>query len=207
MLRILGKPSSINVRKLLWACAEIGLVYEREDWGSGFRSTDTPEFLALNPNALVPVIEDENGVLWESNSICRYLAAKHGRADLLPAEPWPRAQVERWMDWQATDLNASWRDAFMGLVRRDPGFADPARIAAGVARWNAMMAILDAQLAATGAFVAGPSFTLADIVVGLSVNRWLMTPMDRPALPAVAAYVRRLEDRPAWHAFGANGTP
>ena len=207
MLRILGKASSINVRKVLWACAEIGVPYEREDWGSGFRPTDTAEFLALNPNALVPVIRDENGVLWESNTICRYLAAKHGRTDLLPAEPWPRAQVERWMDWQATDLNASWRDAFMGLVRRDPAFADPARIAAGAARWNAMMAILDAQLAATGAFVAGAGFTLADIVIGLSVNRWLMTPMDRPALPAIAAYVRRLEDRPAWHAQGANGTP
>lgn len=207
MLRILGKASSINVRKVLWTCAEIGVDCGREDWGSGFRPTDTPDFLALNPNALVPVIQDENGVLWESNTICRYLAARHGRTDLLPADPWPRAQVERWMDWQATDLNASWRDAFLGLVRREPAFADPARIAAGAARWNAMMAILDAQLAATGAHVAGPGFTLADIVIGLSVNRWLKTPMDRPALPAVAAYVRRLEDRPAWHEHGANGTP
>lgn len=207
MLRILGKASSINVRKVLWACAEIGAPCTREDWGSGFRPTDTPEFLALNPNALVPVIEDENGVLWESNTICRYLAGKHGRTDLLPAGPWPRAQVERWMDWQATDLNTSWRDAFMGLVRRDPAFADPARIAAGAARWNGMMKILDAQLAWTGGHVAGPGFTLADIAIGLSVNRWLMTPMDRPALPAIAAYLRRLEDRPAWHAHGANGTP
>lgn len=207
MLRILGKASSINVRKVLWTCAEIGLGYEHELWGSGFRDTNLPEFLALNPNALVPVIQDENGVLWESNTICRYLAAKHRRTDLLPADPWARAQVERWMDWQATDLNGSWRDAFMGLVRRDPAFADPARIAAGATKWNAMMTILEGQLSATGAYVAGPAFTVADIVIGLSVNRWLMTPIDRPALPAVAAYVRRLEDRPAWHAHGANGTP
>lgn len=207
MLRILGKASSINVRKVLWTCTELGIPFAREDWGSGFQPTDTPEFRALNPNALVPVIQDENGVLWESNTICRYLAARHARTDLLPAEPWPRAQVERWMDWQATDLNASWRDAFMGLVRRDPAFADPARIAAGAARWNGMMEILDRQLAATGGFVAGPEFTLADIVIGLSVNRWLMTPIARPPLRGVAAFVRRLEERPGWHAHGANGTP
>ena len=86
-LRIFGKASSINVRKVLWTCAEIGLPWRLEPFGSGFASTRTPEFLALNPNGLVPVIEDDEGVLWESNSICRYLAARHGREDLLPAAP------------------------------------------------------------------------------------------------------------------------
>ncbi len=205
MLRILGKASSINVRKVLWTCREIGIPFACEDWGSGFAATDTPDFLALNPNGLVPVIEDENGVLWESNTICRYLAARHRRDDLLPSEPWARAQVERWMDWQATDLNASWRDAFMWLVRRDPAFADPARIAAGARRWNAMMVILDAQLSVTGGFVVGPGFTLADVVIGLSVNRWQVTPMERPDLPAVAAYVERLSGRPGWRAHCGNG--
>jgi glutathione S-transferase len=107
MLRILGRTSSINVRKVLWTCAEIGLDYLQEDYGSGFSSTGTQAFLTLNPNGLVPVIEDSSGVLWESNTICRYLAAKAGRNDLLPDDPRNRALVEQWMDWQATELNTS----------------------------------------------------------------------------------------------------
>ncbi|KAB0535487.1 glutathione S-transferase, partial [Pseudomonas palleroniana] len=86
-LKILGRTSSINVRKVLWTCQELEIAYEREDWGIGFSSTQDPDFLALNPNAQVPVIIDENGVLWESNTICRYLVGKHGRSDLLPVEP------------------------------------------------------------------------------------------------------------------------
>ena len=87
MLKLLGKPSSINVRKVLWLCAELPLEIEHEAWGSGFRPTQTPEFLALNPNALVPVIRDGEFVLWESNTICRYLAGREGRVDLLPSSP------------------------------------------------------------------------------------------------------------------------
>ena len=117
MLRILGKESSINVRKVLWTCDELGLAVEREDWGSGFRTTDDPAFLRLNPNAMVPVIDDGGFVLWESNTICRYLATKHRSLALLPSEPQQRARVEQWMDWQATELNNAWRYAFMGLVR------------------------------------------------------------------------------------------
>jgi len=208
MLRILGKASSINVRKVLWTCREIGLDFMREEWGSGFADTGTPEFLALNPNGLVPVLVDEDGPLWESNTICRYLAGKHGRTDLLPAAPRARALVEQWMDWQATDLNASWRDAFMALVRRHPDFQDTGRIAAGTRVWNTAMAILDRRLAATGAFVAGEAFTLADVVLGLSVNRWAMTPLEtRPNLPAVATYCARLTERPGFREHGRNGIP
>lgn len=208
MLRILGKASSINVRKVLWTCRELGLDYSREDWGSGFAATDTPEFLALNPNGLVPVIEDEDGTLWESNTICRYLAARHGRTDLLPAAPRARALVEQWMDWQATDLNASWRDAFMGLVRRHPAFRDPERIAAGTRSWNAAMTVLDRRLAGAGCYVTGESFTLADVVLGLAVNRWAMTPLaERPDLPAVTAYYDRLAERPGFREHGRNGVP
>ncbi|HBK46617.1 MAG TPA: glutathione S-transferase, partial [Xanthomonadaceae bacterium] len=126
---------------------------------------------ALNPNALVPVLRDGGFVLWESNTICRYLAARERRGDLLPAEPRHRARVEQWMDWQATELNGAWRYAFMATVRRSPAHADPAAIAASVAAWNAAMAILDAQLARAGAWVLGDTFTLADIVLGLSVQR------------------------------------
>ncbi|NRR30259.1 glutathione S-transferase [Oxalobacteraceae bacterium] len=207
MLTILGKSTSINVRKVLWTCAEIGLPYTLEQYGSGHQSCQTPEFLALNPNAMVPVVVDDGAVLWESNTICRYLAGKHRRSDLLPADPLARAQVEKWMDWQATELNNSWRYAFMALVRQSAAHQDPALLAAGVAEWNRHMAILDAQLARSGAFVAGAEFTLADVVLGLSLNRWMMTPMERPSLPAVQAYYARLSERPAYLAHGRNGQP
>src|SRR5689334_24116576 len=154
MLRLLGKTSSINVRKVLWTCAEVGRDVAREDWGSGFRSTSDPEFLALNPNALVPVLVDGEVVLWESNTICRYLAASAGRHDLLPAEPAERARVEQWMDWQATDLNTAWRAAFMGLVRKDAAYLDASAIANSARQWNRLMTLLDRQLDKTGAYVA-----------------------------------------------------
>lgn len=203
MLKILGKAPSINVRKVLWTCAEIGLPFELEEWGLGTgRPVPTPEFQKLNPHGLVPVLLDGNDVLWESNTICRYLAGRHQRADLLPLEPLARAHVEKWMDWQATDLNASWRYAFMGLVRRHPDFTEPAAIAASVAAWNRQMATLDAQLAVTGAYAAGDTFTLADIVLGVSVQRWLSTPIGHADLPAVRAYYERLRQRPAFVSHG-----
>ena len=207
MLKILGRSSSINVRKVLWLCAELGLPYEQQMWGSGFQPTDSPEFLALNPNALVPVIRDGDFVLWESNTICRYLAGKHGRTDLLPAEPAARARVEQWMDWMGTELNTAWRHAFMGLVRKSPAFAEPTGIATSAANWNRHMAILEAQLQRTGAYAAGPQFTLADIVLGLATHRWYSTPIERPALPAVQSYYDRLTEREGFRLHGRNGVP
>jgi len=196
MLRILGKASSINVRKVLWTCEEVGLPYERHDRG--------PE-LAQNPNGLVPVIVDGDFVLWESNTILRYLAGRHGSASLLPHEPRARAEVEKWIDWQATEFNSAWRYAFMALVRKNPVFDDPRQIATSIQAWTRMLAILDERLAATAAFVAGDGFTLADIPIGLSVNRWLMTPLQHPSFPAVAAYYERLSRRPAFLKHGRNG--
>lgn len=207
MLRILGKASSINVRKVLWTCAELDLPFEREDWGSGFRPTDTSEFRALNPNAMVPVLADGDEVLWESNTICRYLAARYGAGRLLPVGAVPRARVEQWMDWQATELNNAWRYAFMALVRGSPAHQDDAQVGVSVMQWNRHMGILERQLERTGAFVAGADFSLADIVLGLSINRWLMTPIEHPVLPAVDAYVARLRQRPAYLAFAGNGIP
>lgn len=207
MLRILGKSSSINVRKVLWLCAELDLPYEQEEWGTGFRSTLVPEFLALNPNAMVPVICDGEFVLWESNTICRYLVSRHKRADLLPDEPQARAMVEQWMDWQATELNNAWRYAFMGLVRNSPEYTDIAAIRASAENWNRRMAILEMQLSKTEAFVAGNTFSLADIVIGLSVNRWFLTPIEHPVFPAVAEYFERLSERPGFRLHGRNGTP
>jgi glutathione S-transferase len=207
MLKILGKPISINVRKVLWLCEELALPYEHEAWGAGYRDTQVPEFLALNPNALVPVVVDGDAVLWESNTICRYLASKHGRDDLLPDDVLARARVEQWMDWQAGELNNSWRYAFMGLVRRSDAHRDAGAIEASAAAWNRHMAILENQLAKSGDFVAGATFTLADIVLGLSVNRWFMTPIARPELPHVQAYYDRLATRPGFLRHGRNGTP
>lgn len=207
ILRVLGRTSSINVRKVLWTCEELGIDYAREDWGTGFASTRTPEFLALNPNGLVPVIVGDNGVLWESNTICRYLASKYGRGDLLPSDPWPRALVERWMDWQATELNGAWRGAFLGLVRKEAAYMDPSIIAASASDWNGKMEILEKQIASAGPFVAGKEFTLADIGIGLSVNRWLNTPIERTHLPAVSEYFERLRSRPAFKRGAYDATP
>jgi glutathione S-transferase len=206
MLKILGKTTSINVRKVLWTCDELGIAFDREDWGAGFQATATPAFLAKNPNAMVPVIVDGGFVLWESNTICRYLCNKTQASHLLPADPQARAQVEQWMDWQATELNNAWRYAFMGLLRGSAAHADPALIAASIASWNRHIGILDGQLAATGGYVTGGRFTLADVVLGLSVHRWLATPMDRPHYPAVLAYYDRLCERPAFLAHSVNGT-
>ena len=205
MLKIYGKSSSINVRKVLWLCAELDLRYENEQWGSGFRSTFAPEFLALNPNATVPVIRDGAFVLWESNTICRYLAAQHGRSDLLPSEPQGRALVEQWMDWQATELNNAWRYAFMGLVRNSPAHTDQAAIAASIESWNRHMGILEMKLSKSGAFAVGRNFTLADIVLALSINRWFMTPIEHPVFPAVADYFERLSERSGFLLHCRNG--
>ncbi|HSW06337.1 glutathione S-transferase family protein [Aquabacterium sp.] len=206
MLQLLGRSPSINVRKVLWLCAEMALPYEHEEWGTDALSLRAPEFLALNPNAMVPVIRDGNFVLWESNAICRYLAARE-RSELLPSALQARARVEQWMDWQATELNTAWRYAFMSLVRQSPKHMDAAAIADSVANWNQHMSLLDAQLQQTGAFITGAAFTLADIVLGLSTHRWFMTPMARPALPAVAAYYERLTEREGFRRHGRNGLP
>ncbi len=197
MMRILGKASSINVRKVLWTASELGVPFEREDWGSGFRSTQEPAFLALNPNAMVPVLVDGDVVLWESNTISRYLATRYGDGRLLPADALARAKVEQWMDWQATELNNAWRYAFMGLVRGSPAHQDPVQIAAGIAGWNRQMGLLERHLETAGDYVAGGAFSLADIVLGLSTHRWRKTPMDeRPGYPALTAWMARLEARP-----------
>jgi glutathione S-transferase len=189
-LKILGRTSSINVRKVLWTCAELDLHFEHVE--------SDPKLLARNPNAQVPVIEDGDFVLWESNAICRYLAGKQQRATLLPTEPEPRALVEQWMDWQATDLNQSWRYAFLGLVRRSPAHSDPALIAAGVASWNRHMRMLEDHCQHCGQFITGEFFTLADVVIGLSTHRWLSSPIERPHFDAVLGYYQRLSVRPAF---------
>lgn len=207
MIRLLGRSSSINVRKVLWTLAELEAQYEHEEWGNDALPLKSAHFLALNPNGLVPVLQHDGLTFWESNAICRYLAARFERPDLLPSAPERRALVEQWMDWQATELNNSWRYAFMGLVRRSPAHQDRQAIQASLENWSRHMAILDATLAGTGGYVLGAAFTLADIPLGLSVHRWYMTPFERPKLAAVADYYELLSQRPAYRRHGRNGLP
>lgn len=204
-MKLLGRLASINVRKVMWTAALLDLDLEREDWGPGFRSPKEPEYLALNPNGLIPVLIDGDFVLWESNSICRYLANKQGATALLPTEARARAKVEQWMDWQAGELNNAWRVPFMALVRGQP--ATPEAVEAGIANWNRHMGMLEAQLAKTGAYVTGDGFTLADVVLGLSAQRWKNAPITHAELPAVEAYLQRLGTRPGFAEYVDNGMP
>lgn len=207
-MRLLGRTSSINVRKVLWTAREIGLEFEHEDgWATAALPTSQPDFLALNPNGLVPVWQDVRGTLWESNTISRYLADSHGRSDLLPTGAFPRALVERWMDWAVGDLNRAWSYAFMALVRRDPSYSVEREVERSAAAWNRLMGILDTQLAQTQSYVVGPGFTLADVAVGLAVHRWRMTPIERPPLRHVAAYLDLLANRPAYAALATEDLP
>ena len=205
-MQLYGKPTSINVRKVLWTLAELETNAELLPCGSGFAPIDTAEFRQLNPNVLVPVLQDGDFVLWESNSICRYLVRKIGHPTLLGGDLQQMAKVEQWMDWQACELNPAWRYAFMALVRQHPDFTDPAAIAQSAQQWQQKLQILDAELAKTGAYICGADFTLADILLGLSLNRWLQTPIsDRLELPYLAAYQQRLAQRPAAQQFCFNG--
>lgn len=207
-LRILGRANSFNVRKVLWLCDELAISYQREDWGRGHRPTNTPEFLALNPAGQVPVVLDGDLVLRESNAILRYLAAKHCAEALYPAAPAARHPVEMWMDWVAYDVTHALRGAFLGGQLREPPWNNEWFVAQGREDLTAEMRLLDAQLAANGPYVTGETFTIADIPVGLVVNRWFMIDgLDRPGLPALAAYYDRLTERPAYRAHGRNGLP
>ncbi|MET0980750.1 MAG: glutathione binding-like protein, partial [Telluria sp.] len=124
-----------------------------------------------------------------------------------PLDARERALVEQWMDWQATELNNAWRHAFMALVRRSPAHGDPALVAASIDGWNRHMGLLDAQLGTTGAWVTGAGFTLADVVLGLSANRWLMTPMARPDYRHISRWLERLGQREGFRIHGGNGIP
>lgn len=203
-LRILGRVTSINVRKVLWALGELGLAYTREDWGKPLRDPHVPEFLALNPNAQVPVIIDDGFVLWESNAILRYLAETH-RALLLP-DPRGRAIVDQWLYWQIGELNPAWVYAVNALMRRNPAYGDLARTTESVTQWTAKMAILEDRLARSS-HVAGADFTIADIAIGLSSHRWFSTPMERPSFPAIADHYRRMQARPAGAPWLTSDTP
>jgi glutathione S-transferase len=205
MLRIYGYAGSINVRKVLWTCAELGLAFERDDWGGPFRSPAEPDFRRLNPVGMVPVIDDEGTVVWESNTIIRYLAASRGRTDLLAVDPAQRARVEMWMDWQASDFNNAWRFAFMGLVRQRPEFQDPAAIDQSLATFERMVGLVDAQLGSAGPHICGADFTLADIPIGLSIHRWMSMPAAKRRFVNIDRYYEQLCAREGFRRYGRDG--
>ena len=197
MLRILGRATSINVRKALWTADELGLAYTLEPWGKPLRDPNTAEFRAFNPNAQVPVMCDGDFVLWESSAIVRYLLDQHGPSPLVPLDTRERALAEQWFGWQATDLNTAWNPAVPALVRKLPGPFDQIEVANSIKRWTAKMRILEARLAETQGYAAGPRFSFADISLGLSVHRWFGGDFERPDFTNVSAYYERVKTRPA----------
>lgn len=205
MIKILGRSDSINVRKVLWLCDELNISYEREDWGRGFRSPKENEFVKLNPNATIPVLLDDDFVLWQSNSIIRYLANAYGGEKLYPHDAKKRAIIDQWIDWQGIELNNSWTYALMHIIRHSPAHQDPEQVQKSIQSWNQMMQILEEQLAKTHAYVTGQDFSLADIVIGLSVQRWYLTPFEKPNFPNVKRYYDLLSQRAAYLRWGNNG--
>ena len=197
MLKILGRANSINVQKVLWCCGELNLKYERIDAGMKFGVNDTPEYKAMNPNALVPTINDDGFILWESQAIVRYLARKYGLSTLCPSDPRACADADRWMDWNATTVWLNLRPIFWNLVRIPQEKRDVALVTDLRNKLAANMAILDAHLA-TRTYMIGDAFTMGDIPLGTAVQRWFNLPIERENFRNLEAYYRRLQARAAF---------
>ncbi len=207
MLRILGRANSFNVRKVLWTCEELGIAFTREDWGRGFRSTDDPDFLRINPVGLVPAVIDDNETLLESNTIVRYLATKFGDADFYPNDPLQRARTERWMDWANYETAISLRGAFLGGMLNEPPWNHPWFVEQGRRQITKEIGQLNAHLSTTGPYVTGQNFTIADVPIGLVVNRWFCLNFDRPYFSAAADYYQTLSERAPYLKHVRNGLP
>lgn len=197
MLKIWGRISSINVQKVVACANELKLAYERVEAGGKFGVVDTPAYKRLNPNSKVPVIEDGDFVLWESNAIVRYLARVYGAGTLWPEDPRVSADADRWMDWQATTINPAMFDAFWQLIRIEPAQRDLAAVAASIAKVEPLMAILDAHLAGR-TWVAGRDYTMGDIPIACTAHRWFGLPCERQPRPNVEAWLTRIHARPAY---------
>ncbi len=200
MLKILGHPASSNVQKVLWCCGELELPFERRDIGGSFGGNRTAEYLALNPNGLVPTIDDDGFILWESNVIVRYLAARHAPNALYPTDLRQRADAERWMDWQQTTLSVPMGVLFRALLRKPAEQVDSTALEAARGKASASWEILDRALA-DRSYVAGTQLTIGDIALGNAVHRWYRLPMERPALQRLEAWYARLCARPAYRKY------
>lgn len=196
MLKIWGRTNSVNVKKALWAAEELGVLYQRIDAGMEHAVTKTPEYMKMNPNSLVPTIDDDGFVLWESHSIVRYLCAKHGAGTLWPTDLRARADAERWMDW-AFSFQAAMRNVFWGLIRTPPEKRDAKAIEEARQKSAALLAVPERTLSERP-YLGGAGFTMADIPLGCEVQRWMRVPIERPPFPAVQAWFDRLCERPAF---------
>ena len=200
MIKIWGRNTSSNVQKAMWAVGELGLAHERIDVGGAFGKNKEAAYLAMNPNGLVPTLEEEDGfTLWESNSIVRYLAGKHDKAGTLePKDAHERARASQWMDWQLTVAGPAITPAFWGLIRTPAEKRDLAAIKASQEKTTAAMKMLDAQLAKTP-FVAGTSFSYGDIPVGVMCYRYRQLVPGRPPTPHLDRWYDAISKRKAFH--------
>jgi glutathione S-transferase len=197
MLKIWGRATSSNVQKVLWCCAELNLPFDRVDHGGSFGGNRDPEYLKLNPNGLVPTVIDGDLVMWESNTICRYLAATRGGEHLYPKDPAARTHVERWMDWQLSVVGGPMGQLLFGLVRSKPEAVDHAAIEAARRRAITAWTIVDDALS-DRPFLAGATLSLAEIVLGTQIYRWFNFPIERPELPHLRAWYERMAGRPGF---------
>ncbi len=200
MLKIWGRTTSSNVQKVLWCCAELGIDFERVDLGGPFGGNRDPEYLRLNPNGLVPTVKDGDLVMWESNTICRYLATTRGGERLYPKDPAKRTHVERWMDWQLSSAGPPMGQLLFGLIRTRPEARDPAAIEAARQRALAAWTIADEALA-DRPYLAGQDLTLAEIALGTLVYRWHAFPIERPPLDNLKAWYERMRQRPGFKTY------
>lgn len=196
MLKIWGRSSSVNVQKVLWTVRELALPHTTEQVGGKFGGLDTPEYGAMNPNRKVPVIDDGGLILWESNAIVRYLAARYSEGTLWPTDVALRAQADRWMDWTATEWQPAIVPAFLGLIRTPEDKRDHAIIETSTGKANALGLILENALQHKE-YIVGSHLTMADIVLGCVAHRWLGMSIKRPDTPALNVWYRRLMMRPA----------
>jgi len=198
MLKIWGRNTSSNVQKAMWAVGEMGLAHERIDIGGPFGKNKEPAYLAMNPNGLVPTLEEEDGfLLWESNSVIRYLAAKH-RADILePTDLKVRALASQWMDWQLTVLGPAITPVFWGLVRTPPEKRDMAAIEAAKVKTTEAAKFLDARLGKAN-FAAGSTFSYGDIPVGVMIYRYMKLVPERPKLANLERWYAAIAERKAF---------
>jgi glutathione S-transferase len=203
-MKIWGRISSINVRKVVFTAQLLQLPFERIDAGAAFGVTKTPEYLTHNPNALVPMLEDGDFFLWESNVIVRYLCAGKPEAGLYPQDLRARFDAERWMDWQQTTLNGAGREAFVQLVRTPEEKRNAQAVAASVAATEPLLAMLDTQLAQRP-FLAGERLTMADIPIACEMHRWWGLPLEHPEHPNLRRWYEGLRQLPA--ARGALDVP
>lgn len=197
MLRIWGRHTSINVQKVLWCCDELNIGFDRRDVGGDFGGLDTPKYLRLNPNGRIPTIEDGSFVLWEANTVVRYLCAKHGLGQLCPEALEARADAERWMDWQICHILPGMVTMFFGLMRTPEEERDNAAIETARIRTQDFWKVLDAHLKSRP-YLCGDNFTMADIPLGAFAYRWHMLPIQRPTLPHLHDWFGRLSERPAF---------